>query len=223
MNITLYPFQPFTITPNKITVFSTNAVSVYTKLVTSLKTEQEALKISNEDYQLVDFNKNILWIGDLATADLNQLFQKQLLKKISNDLNDTQRQTLVQLDNQIRTAISDTILMYDLSLTVGQEWNISKLLKYISVKFFNSIQADPYGIIENIVKTVSELNNNKIIILMNVSHYLSISQFNELVRLIAALDVKLFIIEFLEKAFPKKYQDCRYYHIDRDYVEWRYD
>lgn len=194
MNITLYPFQPFTITPNKITVFSTNAVSVYTKLITGLKTEQEALKISNEDYQLVDFNKSILWIGDLATADLNQLFQKQLLKKISNDLNDTQRQTLVQLDNQIRTAISDTILMYDLSLTVGQEWNISKLLKYISVKFFNSIQTDPYGIIENVVKSVSELNNNKIIVLMNVSHYLSISQFNELVRLIAALDVKLFII-----------------------------
>ncbi|WP_409338990.1 type II-A CRISPR-associated protein Csn2 [Latilactobacillus curvatus] len=73
------------------------------------------------------------------------------------------------------------------------------------------------------VQTAVELNESKIITLINVSHYLSINQFNELVRLVATLNVKLFLIEFSEEVKSDQYQKCYYYHIDNDYVEWRYE
>lgn len=81
----------------------------------------------------------------------------------------------------------------------------------------------PFIDIGAIVQTAVELNESKIITLINVSHYLSINQFNELVRLVATLNVKLFLIEFSEEVKSDQYQKCCYYHIDNDYVEWRYE
>lgn len=223
MRITMYPYRPFEVTNQKITVFSTNSVDVYTKLIAGFKDQEEILRISDDQFQLIDIVKSVLWGGEISTLDPNKLFQSRLIKKMAQDLTDDQRQNLIKLDSQMRTAILEAAFMYDLALDIDLEWDIQKALKYFNLKFSNDIQSDPYGIIESIVLTASELNETKIIVLMNVSHYLSISQFNELVRLMATLNVKLFIIEFSETQNPIRYQECRYYHIDADYVEWRYD
>jgi len=223
MRVTMYPYQPFEVTNQKITVFSTNSADVYTKLIAGFKDQQEILKISDDQFQLIDIVKSVLWGGEISTLDPNKLFQSRLIKKMAKDLTDDQRQNLVGLDSQMRAAILEAAFMYDLALDIDLEWDVQKALKYFNLKFSNDIQTNPYGIIESIVATASELNETKIIVLMNVSHYLSISQFNELVRLMATLNVKLFIIEFSETSNPTRYQECRYYHIDADYVEWRYD
>ncbi|SPC38732.1 type II-A CRISPR-associated protein Csn2 [Latilactobacillus fuchuensis] len=223
MRVTMYPYQPFEVTNQKITVFSTNSADVYTKLIAGFKDQQEILKISDDQFQLIDIVKSVLWGGEISTLDPNKLFQSRLIKKMAKDLTDDQRQNLVGLDSQMRAAILEAAFMYDLALDIDLEWDVQKALKYFNLKFSNDIQTNPYGIMESIVATASELNETKIIVLMNVSHYLSISQFNELVRLMATLNVKLFIIEFSETSNPTRYQECRYYHIDTDYVEWRYD
>ncbi|MDK1735392.1 type II-A CRISPR-associated protein Csn2 [Dellaglioa algida] len=223
MKITLYPYQPFEIKSHKITVFSTSSAEVYTKMIAGIKEQQDVVKVSDDQYQVMEITKAIIFGGEVSTIDLNKLFQSRLTKKIIGDLSDGQIQKLNQLDTEMRTAILDIAFMYDISLDVNQEWDIARTIKFFNLTFSNVVQGNSYGIIESIVLTASELNETKIIVLMNVSHYLSISQFNELVRLVATLDVKLFIIEFSEIIYAKKYQNCRYYHIDNDYIEWRYE
>lgn len=223
MKITLYPYQPFEISADKITVFSTNAPSIYHKMISGLKESQDTVKVSDDNYDLLEIQKGILWGGEISDLDLNKLFQNRLIKMMVHDLTDEQRQNLNQLDSEICTILLDAAFMYDLPLCVDREWDMARMIKFFNLSFSNDLQNDPYGIIEGIVTTASELNETKVIVLMNVSHYLSINQFNELVRLMPTLNVKLFIIEFLENADPNKYQDCRYYHIDSDYVEWQYD
>ncbi|MHC9532593.1 type II-A CRISPR-associated protein Csn2 [Dellaglioa sp. L3N] len=223
MKITLYPYKPFEIENRKITVFSTSSAEVYTKMITGIKEEQDTIKVSDDQYELLEITKAIIFAGEISTIDLNKLFQSRLIKKIISDLSDDQRQKLAELDTEIRTAILDLTFMYDIALEVNQEWDVTRTIKFFNLTFSNVVQGNSYGIIESIILTASELNESKIIVLMNVSHYLSISQFNELVSLVATLDVKLFIIEFSEIIDAKKYQECRYYHIDSDYVEWRYE
>lgn len=223
MKITLFPYEPFEVSNQKITVFSTSSPEVYTKMIDGMKEQQDTIRVSDDQYQLVEVTKSIIFGGEVSTIDLNRLFQSQLIKKIISDLSDDQRKKLMELDTEMRTAILDVTFMYDIALEVSQEWNIARTIKFFNLSFPEVVQANSYGIIESIVTTASELNESKIIVLMNVSHYLSITQFDELVRLVATLDVKLFIIEFSENINTKRYQECRYYHIDTDYVEWRYD
>lgn len=223
MKITLYPFQPFEVENRKITVFGTGSAEVYTKMITGMKEQQDTVKASDDQHQLLEISKAILFGGELSTIDLNKLFQSRLIKKIIGELNDEQIQKLNHLDTEMRTAILDIAFMYDIALDVNQDWDIARTIKFFNLTFSDVVQGNSYGIIESIVLTASELNETKIIVLMNVSHYLSISQFNELVRLVATLDVKLFIIEFSESINAKKYEKCRYYYVDNDYVEWRYE
>lgn len=51
--------------------------------------------------------------------------------------------------------------------------------------------------------------------------YLSVSQFQELVRLIETLDLSTLLIEFSEKEKSDYYENCRYYYIDQDFIDWR--
>lgn len=43
MRVTMYPYQPFEVTNQKITVFSTNSADVYTKLIAGFKDQQVLL------------------------------------------------------------------------------------------------------------------------------------------------------------------------------------
>lgn len=222
MKLTLYPYEPFEINERLITVFGTSNTITYSKMIAGLTGKEEILKLADEQYQLIDISLGLLWCGEITTIDIEKLFQNRLLKRIEVGLTDTKRQQLITLDMQVKSAVLDVLYMYDLSLDVDAASDISRLLKYTGVHFSTDIKRDPYGIIESILMVASELNETKIITLLNVSHYLSISQFQELVRLMATLNVKLFIIEFSEKSQDQKYQDCRYYYIDDDFVEWQY-
>lgn len=223
MNITFYPYHPFSVQNKKITVCTTSSPEVYTKLIAGMSGAQETVKFSNAQYELMDYSKAVIWGGDVAAINLNHLFQNRLIKKFAADLTDQQRQKLTQLDSEIRSTILDAAFMYELTLDVNQEWDLQRMIKFYNLQFSTAVQHDPYGIIESIVQTAVELNESKIITLINVSHYLSINQFNELVRLVATLNVKLFLIEFSEEVKSDQYQKCCYYHIDNDYVEWRYE
>lgn len=223
MNITYYPYEPFKVNNSKITILSTSSPSVYTKLIAGASGQDDTLHLSDDHYRLLEYIKGMIWIGEISAVDLNHLFQNKLIKKFTADLTDEQRQKVVNLNNELRATILEATFMYELALDIDHELDLQKLIKFCNLKFSNDVQDDPYGIIESIVQTAVELQETRIITLINVSHYLSINQFNELVRLVATLDVKLFIIEFSELATPDRYQECCYYHIDNDYVEWRYE
>ena len=76
MRVTMYPYQPFEVTNQKITVFSTNSADVYTKLIAGFKDQQEILKISDDQFQLIDIVKSVLWGGEISTLDPNKLFPR---------------------------------------------------------------------------------------------------------------------------------------------------
>ncbi|WP_404804620.1 type II-A CRISPR-associated protein Csn2 [Lapidilactobacillus dextrinicus] len=76
---------------------------------------------------------------------------------------------------------------------------MANIIKLCNISFINTLKTQPYDIIEAVLKCASELNERSILVLTNVHQYLSVSQFQELVRLIETLDLSTLLIEFSEK------------------------
>ncbi|AMV60339.1 hypothetical protein AH70_09620 [Pediococcus damnosus LMG 28219] len=197
MNITYYPFKPIIINTTKPTLIETSNQKVYTDLISGLKGYSDVIKISDDDFKLVECERAVKWVGDaFVEADLNKMFQGQLQKKIVSKLDDDTRLQLTDLNNKLKSLIFDATFSLDLPLKVDSEFDPVKLVKYCNVGFVSALNRDPYDIIETVLKTASELKETKILILTNVRNYLSVSQFNELVSLISTLDLNILFIEF---------------------------
>ncbi|AVL00697.1 type II-A CRISPR-associated protein Csn2 [Pediococcus inopinatus] len=223
MNLTYYPFKPIIINTTKPTLLETCNQEVYTDLVSGLKGYTDSIKISDDEFKLVENEKAVKWIGDaFVEADLNKMFQSQLQKQIATKLDDETRMKLTEINNQLKSLIFDATFSLDLPLKVDSEFDPAKLVKYCDVGFVSALNRDPYGIIETVLKTASELKESKILVLTGVRNYLSVSQFNELVRLISTLDLNTLFIEFSEIDNHEEFDECRYYYVDQDFVDWRY-
>lgn len=223
MNLTYYPFKPMLVNISKPTLIETNNQKVYTDLISGLKGYTDTIKISDDKFELEDCERSVKWIGDaFVQIDLNRMYQGQLQKQVVERLDDETRQKLTELNNQVKSLIFDATFSLDLPLKVSNEFDPLKLVKYCDVGFVSALNQKPYDIIETLLKTASELKESKILVLTNVRDYLSVSQFNELVSLITTLDLNILFIEFSETDNHENFNECRYYYVDQDFVDWRY-
>ena len=222
MNLTYYPFESFTIEVNKLTVIQCMNQRNYIDLLNGLRDLDDRVHLTDENHNRVDLTKGIFWIGDcFQIPDLNKLFQTPLQKKIIKEMNVNKLDRLVSLDQSMKSLIMDQLLTYDLPLTVNPEFSLANIMKLCNISFVNTLKTQPYDIIETVLKCASELNERSILVLTNVYQYLSVSQFQELVRLIETLDLSTLLIEFSEKKKSDYYANCHYYYIDQDFIDWR--
>lgn len=223
MNLTYFPFKPIVINTNKPTLIETSNQKVYTDLVSGLRGYTDSVKISDDNFEIEECEKAIQWIGDaFVDVDLNKMYQSQLQKQIVSKLDDASRQKLTEINSQLKSLIFDATFSLDLPLKVNDEFDPIKLVKYCEVSFVSALKQDPYGIIETVLKTASELKETKVLVLTSVKNYLSVSQFDELVSLIKSLDLNILFILFSEMDNHEEFDKCRYYYVDQDFVDWRY-
>lgn len=128
---------------------------------------------------------------------------------------------MIELARSIKTEISEQALLLDLPLEVVPDIEINKIVKFADIQYSSQFIEYPYDIIEAVLKTFSELEETKIIGFMNISDYLDETGFNDLVDLVKTLDLKVLHIKFSEFKRSEKYDECRYYYIDNDFVDWR--
>lgn len=222
MRITMYPFEPFEISNGQPTVIETGNREIYQKLILNFRDLQDNIKFSNDNFELVDTNKVMLWVGDaFIQADLNKLFQHSLIKKIVSTIDNIQMQRIFELSQQLKQAVLESTYLLDLPLNIEEQTEIVKVLKFSEIGFSKDIDTSPYGIIEAVIKTAKELNLNSILGFMNVTDYLTKIEFSDLVETVKSLDMQVLIIKFSESRRAERYNGCRYYYIDRDYVDLR--
>ncbi|CUS25499.1 CRISPR-associated Csn2 family protein [Paucilactobacillus oligofermentans DSM 15707 = LMG 22743] len=223
MKLTYSPFKPFEITKGKITVIETGNYDVYRKMIMNFKDLEDDINFSDDDYKLMETIKALNWIGDQMFADnLNKQFQAKIYKRVFEIMPDSSQQALIELARKIKNTVTDVTYMIDLPLEVNPEIDLLKIIKFAEIEYNSIMTAGPYDIIEVILKTLSELNETKIIGMMNVSDYLRESDFKDLIQLVRTLDLKVLLIKFSEIQRSEKYDECRYYYIDNDFVDYRF-
>jgi CRISPR type II-A-associated protein Csn2 len=224
MRMTYYPLKPFEINEGKLTVIETNNHEFYQTLILNFKDLQDDVHFSDDEFKLVETSKAIHWFGDaFIQNDLDKLFTNRLYKHFKEVVTPEQQQQIFELSQQLKLAVLCASYSLDLPLQIEEQTELEKVFKFCDLRFIPTVVNRPYDIIETLLKTSVELNESRILGLMNVSDYLTRDEFSELNRLIQMLNIKIILIKFSEINRYKMFEGCRYYYVDNDYVEWHYE
>lgn len=224
MKLIYYPFKSFTIDAGVPTILETNNHEVYRNLLINFTDMADNLNFSDDTLELISTTKALKWFGDASICtDLNKLFLPQLYKQIKLNLTAEQNRIITDQSRTLKNVVLEATYSLDLPLNIGDQIATEKVLKFCDLHFDTSLSTNCYGIIETILKTAKELNEQRILGFMNISDYLTLQELQDLFELIRTLDLTILIIKFSENQRSVEFNNCRYYYIDQDYVDWRYE
>lgn len=221
MNFAYYSFPPFTVRSSKVTVVDTAVQRIYQDLSLGFQDKLDTVKLSDDSFDAVIVKNGAQWYGDpMLTVDLNSLFQRKLQTQLIKLLADDQ---VVALSDGLRELLSklleDSYLM-DVPLEMPEIPELAKLVKFSGIQVTTGPVDDAYAIIESLIKVLIELNDKRMLVLTNVSHYLQVSQLQSLVRFMVNTDLPLLLIEFSSSQRKEYFTGCDYHYIDSDFVLW---
>ncbi|KRL93739.1 type II-A CRISPR-associated protein Csn2 [Levilactobacillus hammesii] len=221
MNFAYYSFPPFAVRSSKVTVVDTAVQRIYQDLSLGFQDKLDTVKLSDDSFDSVTVKNGAQWYGDpMLTVDLNSLFQRKLQTQLIKLLADDQ---VVALSDGLRELLSklleDSYLM-DVPLEMPEIPELAKLVKFSGIQVTTGPVDNAYAIIESLIKVLIELNDKRMLVLTNVSHYLQVSQLQSLVRFMANTDLPLLLIEFSSSQRKEYFTDCDYHYIDSDFVLW---
>ena len=221
MNLTYYSFPPFQIKPGCVTVMDTGSPKFYQDVVVGLKNQDDTIHLSDDNFTTIPLKTGAQWYGDpLLTVDLNHLFQHKLQLQLEKVLADEQIVSLSDELRQLLVRVLEGSYLMNVPLELPTAPDLTKLIKFSGIQLASAVQHDPYGIIETLIRVQIELNNQRMIVLTNVSHYLSVNQLQSLARLVATTELPILLIEFSSSRRNEIFQECDYHYIDSDFVLW---
>lgn len=222
MNITYYPFEPFVIQDNKVTVIDVGTSKMYLDLCQGFSEGADTIRVSNEDFELQSVHSQCSWYGDLMlSVDLNKLFLHKIQQRLIQLMDDVRQVALLDKSRELSSEVTDLSFMMDLPLEISTLPDVEKIMKFVGISFPSDIAKNPLELLETLIQTHVELGLHKAIVLTNISHYISKSGFIALTKIVSDLQVKLIDIEFSEFRRVESYENCCYYYVDSDFVDWR--
>ncbi|MDE3315872.1 type II-A CRISPR-associated protein Csn2 [Lacticaseibacillus zeae] len=222
MNLTYYPFQVITTRPSLITVIDTAVPKVFLDLLRTLRDDNGEIVVSDDKMQIQEAHKACLWVGDPALElDLDKLLQRWIYKKIAQMIDD---QRLVKLIDQSQHMAMDLLkdpLLNDLPLTVEPGGKLEQIMKYCNLHFDEGVTVEPVSKIEAAIQTLTKLEEKRLVILTNVSHYLGAKEWKHLVDQVSDTTLELALIEFSDVERKNFFENCQYVYIDEDFMDSR--
>lgn len=222
MNLAYYPFQLITTKPSEVTVIDTASPKVLTDLIEALRNDLDKVVLSNDQLEPQEIRKASLWIGDpMLELDLDKLFQRLIYKRMELLI---ENQRLVELIDQSQQMAMDLIqdpFLSDLPVTVEPGGKLEQIMKYCNVHFDETVTTESTSKIEALIQTLTKLEEMKLVILTNVSHYLSARDFFAVTEQIGDTELQVVLIEFSKVNRRKYFEKCQYIYIDEDFVDSR--
>ncbi|QMU07712.1 type II-A CRISPR-associated protein Csn2 [Levilactobacillus suantsaii] len=221
MKLTYYGYQPFDVQPGEITVLATAAPKIYHDLVIGLRDDMDTVRLASDDFELLKHSQASHWYGDpVLEIDLNKIFQRKLQDLFLKSLSEKQVVQLTDDWQRIITQILGDSYLLDVPLNVPETPALAKLVKLSGLQLEESVNREPYGILETLIKTLVELNDQKMVVLTNISHYLQVPRLKMLRKVVATTYLPVLDIEFSENRQKDYFKECRYHFIDHDFILW---
>lgn len=161
------------------------------------------------------------WTGDLMLdVDLDKLLLRKVLLHFGTVIGD-EWSIMADEARQLNTHVLEASYLMDLPLEVKPILDVETVLKNTGLSFSDDVSKDPYAKIEALIKSFSEINEHRIIVQTNLSHYLNVTQFCQLEELVETMGTQLLLIEFSDRDRHELFKKCDYTFIDADFVDWR--
>ena len=173
MNLAYYPFQLITTKPSVITVIDTGLPKVLLDLVQAFRNDDDGIVLSNEQMQIQELRKASLWIGDpVLELDLDKLFQRLIIKKVSQLIEDQRLIELIEQSQRLAMSLLREPLLSELPVTVEPGGKLEQIMKYCNVHFDEEVLTEPFSKVEAAIQTLAKLEEKRLVIFANISHYL---------------------------------------------------
>lgn len=207
----------------EVTVLGTNNQTTYLDIINSMNDYQENLIVCNDSYDKLSVDDAIDWVGDVMSNKINfTAYINQFIKNFIKNLTEDEINSLHAANNQIYRIVQEQLFMADLPLKVTFSNDLLNIFKYAKIHVDSSNFTNPYDIIRILIKLHLECNNNKVLGLTNVAHYLSPKQIRDLVDLCHNTGIAVFIVEFMNLNQRHLFEKCNFHYIDEDFIDWHY-
>lgn len=221
MKLTQFPFEPFRVNPGTITVIETASTVFFTRIVEALRENNDSVKVSDDENTSKSFTSAIRWLGDPGiNLDVNHLFLRVLSGHLLGEIRDEQMVEMVDQSRQLAMNVFEKSFFTDVPFTVSPVTTPETILKFADLHISDEAVSMPCDKISVSIKVLNELEDTKINVLINTSHYASHTNFSDLVEQVAGTDVMMLLIEFSDLSRRQYFKKSRYYFIDQDLVEF---
>ncbi|MGV0168475.1 type II-A CRISPR-associated protein Csn2 [Furfurilactobacillus sp. WILCCON 0119] len=221
MNLAFESFEPINVKSGRVTVVDVASPQHYLELITGFKDDTDQLHVSADDWELAQTSKLSYWLGDpMLELDLNKVFMKMVLARLSVLATDEWSQLADEV-RIVKTHVLETSYLLDLPLEVSSSLSLEAVIKSAGLTIPEHVNQDPYVKMETLIKIITEINEQRMLVLTNVSHYLNVTQFCQLAEVVADAQVPLLLIEFSNCNRRTMFEKCDYIYIDKDFVDWR--
>lgn len=222
MNLAYYPFQLITTKPSVITVIDTGLPKVLLDLVQAFRNDDDGIVLSNEQMQIQELRKASLWIGDpVLEMDLDKLFQRLIIKKVSQLIEDQRLIELIEQSQRLAMSLLREPLLSELPVTVEPGGKLEQIMKYCNVHFDEEVLTEPFSKVEAAIQTLAKLEEKRLVIFANISHYLDVESLSKLLDQVKNTSLELLLIEFSDVERGKFFEKCQYIYIDKDFMDNR--
>ena len=222
MNLAYYPFQLITTKPSVITVIDTGLPKVLLDLVQAFRNDDDGIVLSNEQMQIQELRKASLWIGDpVLEMDLDKLFQRLIIKKVSQLIEDQRLIELIEQSQRLAMSLLREPLLSELPVTVEPGGKLEQIMNYCNVHFDEEVLTEPFSKVEAAIQTLAKLEEKRLVIFTNISHYLDVDSLNKLLDQVKDTSLELLLIEFSDVERGKFFEKCQYIYIDKDFMDNR--
>lgn len=207
---------------NGMMIIGTANHQVYLELLNGFRGRNELIKIFNDNFESLLKSKYIDFYGDLinfeglSSKSITSLINKIISGLMNDEINDLQHHSV-----EIQKMILSKLFMLDIPLTTDLEISIKDILKNAKIHLDDSVCDNPYDIINLLIRLKIEIDDKSMIVVCNLANYLDDDQLTEIHNMCKEVGLSILDIEY-ENGSINRSGICRYYFIDKDFVDWQY-
>ena len=194
-----------------LTIIGTNNPNVYTDLNLGLIDDNSHTIRINE---IIDFEGNIL-----DDEKLFDKYKKTIIDQIIESLSEEQLQKILIKQSEIHNLV-DKILSDDQEMVINNLCDIKKIFSIKNIDFTVFQSSKPYDIIKEDIELHTKYFPDKVLVMTNMSHYLSKSNVLKIQKQLQKCNVSILNLDFFELNNSNFHMNCDYY-IDNDFEIWK--
>lgn len=203
-----------------LTIIGTNNPNVYTDLNLGLQGRRDCLKLIDDNSHTIRINEIIDFEGNILDDEkLFDKYKKTIIDQIIESLSEEQLQKILIKQSEIHNLV-DKILSDDQEMVINNLCDIKKIFSIKNIDFTVFQSSKPYDIIKEDIELHTKYFPDKVLVMTNMSHYLSKSNVLKIQKQLQKCNVSILNLDFFELNNSNFHMNCDYY-IDNDFEIWK--
>lgn len=222
MKLTTFPLPAFEIPSGQISVMETGSQQFYQDIISLFVGQSDNFRLFDDRDEPLNVNKDVMWVGNpMYELNYNIAFIKAITKQLIAIMDDKTKTAIIDAEREKLRIVLESSFYLDVPLEVNNAISLESIIKSSGLRIDVPSDAGVCVRLNLLFKILMETNNQKLIVLTEISHFVDEQDFASLVEQVANSGLTILLIEFSENSRRSFFDKCRYYYVDGDLVDFR--